>query len=99
MDSPARRKYVRSLFKAYDESNKEIEDSRLKQVIKTINKYEGRVALQTVSNCTMLNPKTIAGLIRRHSYCFKCFVHPDKRDDFTASDVKIELTNEGKKML
>lgn len=99
MHSPERRKYIRSLYKAYDESNKEIEESRLKQVIKAINKFEKRVALQTVANCTMLNPKTIAGIISRHAYCFNCFVHPDKRDDYTALDVKLELTNEGKKML
>lgn len=100
MKSLEERKYTRTLEKAYKESCEEIEKERLLSVLKAIHSYnDNKVSLQQIANNTRLNPKTISRIIVRQGYMFKCVVHPDKRDSYTADDISLYLTNSGKEKL
>lgn len=100
MKSLEERRYTRTLVNAYNESCKEIEEERLVSVLQAIAQYHGKkVSLQQISSITCLNAKTISTIIARQGYMFKCVVHPDKRDNYSANDISLFLTKTGKEKL
>lgn len=100
MKSLEERRYTRTLVNAYNESCKEIEEERLISILKAISKHNNKkVSLQQISCITFLNAKTISKIIARQGYMFKCIVHPDKKDNYTANDISLFLTKNGKEKL